>query len=167
MPPTLISTDNFRKHLSGWISKNEQEYAEWLFRHKEQIPQMFRNHKQKLYRGMSVSADVIDILNAGLFVTKKHTSWSKSENIAKKFITDPKYQIADKKDDKLIKIILYKTITPNMQVIDIDSFVLFMGMQQLEFLGYDHIDLDSATTEQEVLIAKELKISKTEYKILK
>ena len=54
-----------------------------------------------------------------------------------------------------------------MQVLDIDSFVLFMGMQQLEFLGYDHIDLDSATTEQEVLIAKELKVSKTEYKILK
>lgn len=167
MAPTLISTENFRKHFSGWIFKNEQEPAEWLFRHKEQIPQMFRNYKQKLYRGMAVSADVIDILKSGLFVTKKHTSWTKSENIAKKFISDPKYQIADKKDDKLVKIILYKTIAPNMQILDIDSFVLFMGMQQLEFLGYDHMDLDSASSEQEVLIAKGLKVSKTEYKILK
>ena len=163
----IIQKEEFRDNLSNWLFRNNQESAEYLFKNKEKIPSVFRNSKTKLYRGLAVSEEVIRLLEDNKFVTKKHTSWTKSENIAKKFITDPKYQIADKKDDKLIKIILYKTITPNMQVLDIDSFVLFMGMQQLEFLGYDHIDLDSATTEQEVLIAKELKISKTEYKILK
>lgn len=163
----IIQKEDFRDNLSNWLFRNNQEAAEYLFKNKEKIPSVFRNSKAKLYRGLAVSEEVIRLLEDNKFVTKKHTSWSKSESVAKKFVSDPAFQISNDKNDRLIKVILVKQILPKHQILDIDAFVSFMGISQLQILGYDEIDLESAIKEQEVLIAKELKVSRTEYKILK
>lgn len=163
----IIQKEDFRDNLSNWLFRNNQEAADYLFKNKEKIPAMFRNTKTKLYRGISVSEEVIQLLDDNKFVTRKHTSWSKSETVAKKFTSDPAYQISNGKNDKLVKVILSKQILPSRQILDIEAFVSFMGISQLQIMGYDEIDLDSAVKEQEVLIAKELKVSRNEYKILK
>jgi hypothetical protein len=42
-----------------------------------------------------------------------------------------------------------------------------MGMQQLEMLGYDETNLESAFKEKEVLVSKGIRISQNDFKILK
>ena len=113
---------------------------------------------------MSVSDDVLDILDTGVFVFKKHTSWTKDKKIAEKFVNDPAFSIYSRASDKKTKIMVEIKPVTSKVILDIDSFVTIFGESQLALLGYDDSAMDSAFKEKEVLMQKNLKIPKTSYK---
>ena len=160
----IIGTDDFREKLDSWLLRSDQPSGDFLFRNKSKIPPVFQSYKSKLYRGMIVDQAFIDKVNTAGLTFTTHTSWSKDMNIAKKFATDPKFSIASKKDG--IVVLLEKTITSTHQILDIDGFVSFMGLSQLSMMGYDEVNLDSAAKEKEILIAKGVKITKRDLKLL-
>lgn len=159
----IIGTERFKEHLEGWLFKNNQKNADFLLSNRSDIPQMFRNYSRKLYRGMKVDEEFLEKLKNGKHTFDKHTSWSKDEKVARKFVDDPAYSLGGKGNHK---IIFTKTFQPREQIFDIDAFVLFMGKDQLEILGYDETNLDSAIKEKEVLISKGISVSRTDYKFL-
>lgn len=166
MADYVIGTDIFKRNLDDWLFKNDQANANFLFINRNKIPQVFRSYRQKLYRGMYMDDDMLEKLNDSGFLTlNKHTSWSKDENIATKFITDDKFSLGRSNIDKK-KVIINKIIPTSSQILDIDSFVLFMGAQQMIMLGYDEMNIDSAIKEKEVLISKGIRVSKSEIKIV-
>lgn len=159
----IINTDDFRKKLGAWISVGDQSAPDFLYSNKQYIPQILRNYQGPLYRGMAVNEEALSIIDSGMFAFKKHTSWSKDQNIAKKFIDDPAYSIYNKSTDKKIKIMIKTNPSLSYQIFDIDSFVNIMGIDQLILLGYDDIDMNSAFKEKEVIIRKGFALRKTSY----
>ncbi len=159
----IIGTERFKDNLEGWLFKNDQKNADFLASNKNDIPQMFRSYPRKLYRGMKVTEEFLEKLKNGRYIFDKHTSWSKEEKVAKKFVDDPAYSLGGKGEHK---IILIKTFQSRDQIFDIDSFVLFMGKDQLEVLGYDDTNLDSAIKEKEVIISKGISVTRTDYKFI-
>lgn len=167
MADYIIGTDSFRKNLDDWLFKNNQENANFLYTNRNKIPPVFRSYRQKLYRGMFLDDDTIDrIEKTGFMNLTKHTSWSKDEKIATKFVEDEGFSLGRTNIPKK-KVVIGKIIPQANQIIDIDSFVLFMGIKQMIMLGYDETNLDSASKEKEVLVSKGIRISKIEIKILK
>lgn len=112
---------------------------------------------------MVVDDEFVERIKAGKVVLDKHTSWSKDERMARKFIDDPSYSIGNKGRHK---IMLAKVIPSRDQIFDIDAFVLFMGVKQLEVLGYDETNLDSASKEKEVIISKGISLLRTDYQFI-
>jgi hypothetical protein len=163
----VIGTENFRKNLDDWLFKNDQSNANFLFINRNKIPAPFRSYRQKLFRGMYIDDVALEkIEKSGSMLLDKHTSWSKDEKIATKFVTDESFSLGRTNIEKK-KILIGKVIAQSSQIIDIDSFVLFMGIQQMMMLGYDETNLDSASKEKEVLVSKGTRISKSDIKILK
>lgn len=112
---------------------------------------------------MIVDDEFVDRIKAGKVVFDKHTSWSKDERMARKFIDDPSYSIGS---EGRHKIMLSKTFIPRDQIFDIDSFISFMGVKQLGVLGYDETNLDSASKEKEVIISKGISLMRTDYQFI-
>lgn len=163
----VIGTDGFRKNLDDWLFKNEQSNANFLFINRNKIPSVFRSYRQKLYRGMYIDDDELERLEkSGSMMINKHTSWSKDERIATNFVTSESFSLGRSNLEKK-KILIGKIVPPTSQIIDIDAFVLFMGVQQMIMMGYDETNLDSASKEKEVLISKGIQISKNDIKVLK
>lgn len=162
----IIGTEAFKKNLDDWLFKNDQSNASFLFTNRNNIPSVFRSYRQKLYRGMYLDNSVLEQLEKTGFMTlDKHTSWSKDETIATKFITDEGFSLGRTNIPKK-KVVIGKIIPTSGQILDIDSFVLFMGVQQMMMLGYDETNLDSASKEKEVLVSKGLRIPKNEIRII-
>ena len=159
----IIGTEDFNKNLDNWLFKNDQKNAEWLLKNKDKIPTNFKSFSGTLYRGMIVDHEFIKIVESGKMKFLACTSWTKDIKIARQFAFNKKYSISKNAG---INIILSKKITDNSQIIDIESFVLFMGIDQLEMMGFDEMNLDSAVKEQEVLISKNLKINKKDLMLL-
>lgn len=160
----IIGTEEFTKRLDSWLLRSDQKDAEFLYKNKDKIPAMFQSYTRPLYRGMILDLSFTEPLNKNGFVALKgHTSWTKDRQIALRFMKDPSMKVQDKNG---VQAIITKTIPRASQLLDIDSFVLFMGVPQLEILGYDEINLDSAMKEKEVLIAKGLKIAKNDVEFL-
>lgn len=157
MADYIIGTEAFTKRLDAWLFTSKQEDADFLHKNKNKIPDMFRSYTRPLYRGMFVNEDFINKIQKVPVVLDNHTSWSKDKAIALKFIRDSKFQIQNR---GTFPILITLNISRQSQIIDIDSFVLFMGTQQLELLGYDETNLDSAKKEKEVLASKGLRIKK-------
>lgn len=160
----IIGTPEFCKKVSDWLEFGKQPEAEWLFKNRSKIPEMFRKYNKPLYRGMTVSEEFVDSINSpsGLII-KNFASWTKNKNLAIKFATGSTGGVYRSGD---IKILLKKSIPVSYQVIDIHSYVLFMGEKPLELLGVDELCLDSAFKEEEVLIAKNLRLMKSDVTIL-
>jgi hypothetical protein len=59
-----------------------------------------------------------------------------------------------------------KVVSQKDMIIDIDGFVAFMGVKQLEVLGYDEMNIDSALKEKEVLVAKGVVVTRADYNII-
>jgi hypothetical protein len=117
---------------------------------------------------MSVPQEFIDEVNQRGGVTfKKHTSWSKDRNIAKKFIYDDSVSMYNNKTAGRIPVLFEKTFTAKNIILDIDAFVSFMGITQLELMGFDETNLDSASKEKEILITSGIRITKSNMKIEK
>lgn len=163
MAEYIIGTEDFTKRLDSWLLRSKQEDAEFLHRNKMKIPEMFRKHMKPLYRGMFVTQDFISQLENKPVVFNQHSSWTKDKAIALKFIRDEKFKTENKGN---IPLLLTMNITKQDQIIDIDSFVMFMGVQQLEMLGYDEINLDSASKEKEVLVSKGIRVKKQNAEII-
>ena len=161
----IIGTEEFNKNLDGWLSHNDQKNSDFLNKNKNKIPPTFRQYSGKLYRGMAVNADFIIQLEKGGVTFKTNSSWSKSDKVAKGFVNDPSFRIG-KKTDTEIKILITKKINPSLQILDIDAFVMFMGIPQLEMQGIDELALDSALKEKEVLISSGIKITSRDIKFL-
>jgi len=166
MAEYIIGTETFKKNLDDWLFKNNQINANFLHVNRYKIPTVFRSYTQKLFRGMYADDDFLDkIEKAGSTTLTKHTSWTKDERIARKFVEDESFSVRRLNKDKT-KIILSKIIPSTNQILDIHSFVLYMGVNQLMMLGYDEINLDSATKEKEILVSKGIKITKNDFKVL-
>ena len=157
MPNYIIGKPEFVKNLDDWLFKNDQKNAAWIASNKSGIPPMFQQYTKPLYRGMKVNSEFMELAKNGKLTFKSFTSWSKSEKIAKGFVNDPKYSIAG--SDSNIKILIKKTVPSSAMILDIHSFVMFMGVDQLEMLGLDALSADSAVKEEEILINKGVKIS--------
>lgn len=152
----IIGEQEFIKRLDAWVFKNTQADAAWIAGKKSSgIPPYFRTFKEPLYRGMIVDPLFLESVNAGKMVFKDYTSWTKDPSLAKKFAGDKKYSIAKK---GTIPILIKKAVNPSDQILDIDSLIQFMGMQQMIMLGFDELALDSASKESEVLCEKGIKI---------
>jgi hypothetical protein len=158
----IIGTEKFNKNLDAWLAKNNQTNAEFLRKNKNHIPQMFRQYTGLLYRGMTVDEDFIYNVNKNDIKFTNNTSWTKDKKIAEKFINDKSFKVNSKTNK--YKIIISKRILPKDQILDIESFVMFMGIPQLEMQGIDELSLDSALKEKEVLISSGIKILKQEIK---
>lgn len=160
----IIGTPEFIQRADEWLSKNTQSSALWIYNNKSKIPPMFISYTEPfLYRGMKV---VPDFLNKDSNILSNFSSWSKSEKIAKGFVTDTKYSIySNKKSDK-IPILIKKKISAQAIVFNFHSFALFMGEPQLEMLGMDELSYENAINEMEVLIKNNLKITKKDYKVI-
>lgn len=168
MSDYIIGTDAFREHLNNWLFTSKQPDAEFLFRNKPKIPPMFRDYKKKLYRGMKVDSAFLATLESNKpIIFSTHTSWSKSDIVAKKFASDPKYMMGTSPRESTVTVLLTKLIPSTSQILDIDTFVVFMGEKQLEMMGYDEMNIDSALKEKEVLISKGIRITKKDVSIIK
>jgi len=162
----IIGTETFKKNLDDWLFKNDQTNANFLHVNRNKIPTVFRSYTQKLYRGMYADNEFLDkIEKSGSTTLTKHSSWTKDERIARKFIEDESFSVGRLNKDKT-RIIISKIIPSSQQILDIDSFVLYMGVKQLMMLGYDETNLDSATKEKEILVSKGILITKNDFKVL-
>ena len=167
MADYIIGTESFRKNLDDWLFKDDQLNANFLFVNRNKIPSVFRSYKQKLYRGMYIDDQELEKMEkTGSMILDRHTSWSKNETIATKFVSDESFSLGRTTIQKK-KILIGKVIQTSGQILDIDAFVSFMGIKQMMMLGYDETNLDSASKEKEVLISKGVRILKTDIKILK
>lgn len=160
----ILGSEKFRASLEDWLFKNDQRAADFLYQNRAGIPTQFKNYPRKLYRGMTVGNEFIDQAAKGRYVFDKHTSWTKDASIAKRFINDPAFAIG--RGDQSYKILITKVLPPRDLIFDIDGFVAFMGIKQLEVLGYDETNVDSALKEKEVLIAKGVTITRADYNII-
>lgn len=161
----IIGTEDFNKNLNRWLDLNDQKAADFLHKNKNKIPPTFRSYTSKLYRGMTIPATLLQEISTKGITFKTHTSWSKDEKIARKFIDDPQYSLVKAKESS-VKIVIVKTISSPSQIIDIDGFVMFMGIPQLEMQGFDELALDSANKEKEILISSGVRINKSDIKVL-
>lgn len=158
----IIGTEKFNKNLDDWLFKNNQINAEFLRNNKGKIPLMFRQYNGTLYRGMTVDEDFMNNVENNNIKFSNNTSWTKDKRIAEKFISDPAFRVGNK--EAAFKIIISKRIPSSYQILDIEAFVLFMGVPQLSMQGIDDMSLDSAVKEKEVLISSGIKILKQEIK---
>jgi hypothetical protein len=165
MASHIIGTEKFRDYLEDWLFKNDQRAADFLYLNKASIPSQFRNYTRKLYRGMTVGNEFIENVSRGRYTFDKHTSWTKDINLAKKFANDPAFMINTVGDQKY-QIVMSKVVSQKDMIIDIDGFVAFMGVKQLEVLGYDEMNIDSALKEKEVLVAKGVVVTRADYNII-
>lgn len=156
MANVIIGDTKFISNLDDWLFKNSQENADWIYKNKNGIPDMFRNYTKPLYRGMTVDSSFLSDVESGKMKFKAHSSWSKSKDAAKKFVNDPAFKISSKDG---VKILIEKKIGKSQQILDIHSLVMFMGEPQLTMLGMDGMNVDSAFKEQEVLVAKNILIT--------
>lgn len=159
----IIGTDQFRSALDSWLLKSDQRSAQYLEQNKSGIPDYFRRYNQTLFRGMVVDEKFLDSLTKGTARLDGISSWSKDQKIAEAFLEEGKFKFTKNQGTK---VLLKKKFLPQNQILDIESFVLYMGVQQLIFLGYDEVNLDSAIKEKEVLITKGVRIGKTEFSII-
>lgn len=166
MPVNILGTEKFQQHLERWLFKTDQTAADFLFRNKNNIPSVFRTYPQKLYRGMMVDGAFIEKAYNGRYTFDAHTSWTKDIKIARKFIDDPSYAIGTQGNGEQYKIIIAKVIPQRDIILDIDGFVMFMGVKQLEMLGYDPTNIDSAIKEKEVLISRGATVTRADYEIV-
>lgn len=155
----IIGQPDFIKHLDAWLFKNTQPDANWIATKSAQIPAMFRTYTKPLYRGMLVDKEFLeDISKPGASIQfKNHSSWTKEESVATKFIKDEAFKTV--KGSGQTGIIIRKMINTPSIVLDIHGFVMFMGASQLEMLGMDEMSIDSAMKEHEILIKKGVKIT--------
>lgn len=158
----IIGTEKFNKNLDDWLFKNNQINAEFLRKNKNKIPPLFRQYTGILYRGMTVDEDFMFSVENNTVKFSNNTSWTKDKRIAEKFITDPAFKVGN--SNAAVKIIISKKIHSSFQILDIDAFVLFMGVPQLAMQGIDEMSLDSAIKEKEVLISSGIKILKQDVK---
>ena len=159
MSGAFIASPEFIKNLDEWLFKNDQKYADFLYRNKSNIPQYFRSYAKPLYRGMSVNADFVNTLLTKGVTFDKHTSWTQDQKMAEKFANDPAFSTG--KTSGETKILIKKGIPATSIILDIYGFVNYMGVGQLGMLGFDETSLDSAMKEKEVLISKGVKITKS------
>lgn len=161
---SFIGTTEFIQNLDNWLFRADQKNADFLFRHREKIPSIFRSYTKPLYRAAKVNVEFFDRIEKTSYTElPRYTSWSKDRAAAIRFVDDPAFMNSSKEGTK---ILLTKNIAQIQQVIDIESFVLFMGVEQLVVLGFDETSLDSAIKEKEVLIAPKLKIQKKDVSFL-
>ena len=161
----IVGTPEFNKNLDDWLFKNEKKYAQYFAKNKAKIPPMFRSTTSTLYRGMVVDMDFMQALHdTGKFVFKEQTSWTKERKVAVDFVKSSKYKTTNKQG---LAIIISKKIPASQQILDINAYVLFMGVAPLAMQGIDEMSLDSAVKEQEVLIDKGVGIVSKDVEILK
>lgn len=160
----LIKTPEFVKHLDSWLFKNDQKDAAYFFMNKAHIPHPFKSYSKKLYRGMTVDKKFIDELKKkGYIDFKNHSSWSKDSKLAVKFATDSKYKIGVGTGTK---ILISKEIEQAKIIFDIDAYCQFFGEHELTSMGLDELSYDSAVKEQEVLIAKGIRITEKDISMI-
>lgn len=159
----IFGTDAFKKALESWLIHGDEKSAYVLEQARNSVPQVFRNHTQPLYRGMIANGEFLDALEKGTAVLNKTTSWTKDRRMAERFVNDPMFKTTKNVG---VKVILEKRVIPAKQILDVDSFVLFMGAQQLVMLGYDEYAVDSATKEKEVIVQRGIRLSRREYTII-
>jgi hypothetical protein len=147
----------FTDTLDKWLSDNDQKYADQLAK-AINIPDHFK-FTGKLYRGMLVTPEFIELAAEGRMVFDKYTSWSKSKTLAIKFTKDTKYVTAKKKD--LVPVLITKNISKAQSVLDIYNYALFTGG-----VGLDPLSVDSSLKEEEVLVKKNIKIAQKEVELL-
>lgn len=166
MAINIIGTEKFKTNLEQWLFKNDQRAADYLFQNRAGIPGAFRIYPKKLYRGMTVGDDFIEKAYNGRYTFDRHTSWTKDIAVAQKFIGDPAYALGSLASSAKHKIIITKVVPQRDVIIDIDGFVMFMGAKQLEMLGYDPSNVDSALKEKEVLVGRGITVTRSEYNIV-
>lgn len=159
----VIGEPEFIKNVDDWLFKNEQRNADYIASRSSGIPAIFKQYSKALYRGMLVDQTFLEQLDKGGVTFRTHSSWSKSQDLAKKFASDDKYQLGTSKGS--IRILVTKTISPSNILFDIHGYVSFMGQDQLIMLGMDDMSVDSALNEQEVLIKKGIKVTKSQVKM--
>jgi adenylate kinase family enzyme len=161
----IVYDKTFIKHLDEWLLKSDQKNAEYLFQNMSKVPSIFRSYSKFLYRGMTIDQDRYDLMIDKGYITTSHRSWSKNESVAKKFADDPLI-IRGKSTAKKLKIMIKKKINKKYQILDIHSLCNFIGEDQMIELGLDEMNFDSAFKEEEVLIAKGIKITKKDFKLI-
>lgn len=159
----IIQTEKFAKHLDAWLMSNKPIDGKYLSSAKNSVPQLFRNYTQTLYRGMTVDGDFLEKANTTGVTFKSQTSWSKEKKIAIGFVKDDRFRVSNKSGTQ---ILISKKIPQAKQVLDVHSFVSFMGAYQLETLGYDEMNIDSAMKEFEVIVDKGIKITMKDIEFL-
>jgi len=166
MPINIIGTEKFQTNLERWLLKNDQGAGDTLFQMKGGIPLVFRNYSKKLYRGMTVDDAFIEKAYNGRYTFDRHTAWTKDIKIARKFIDDPAYMLGNASSSTKYKIIITKVVAQRDIILDIDSFVTFMGIKQLEMIGYDETNVRMAANEKEVLVSRGLSVTRADYNII-
>lgn len=159
----MFGSDAFKVALDSWLLHADQKSAYVLEQSRNSTPQVFRSYGRPLYRGMIADGEFLDALEKGTAMFSTTTSWTKDRRIAERFVSDPSLKTTKNAG---VKVILEKRIIPTKQVLDVESFVLFMGAQQLVMLGYDETNIDSAFKEKEVIVQRGLRIGRREYTII-
>lgn len=151
--------EQFVKLLDDWIFKNTQESINRMSKYVQKLPTYFKNYNSPLYRGMAVDGSFLELAKSTKGVTfNTHTSWSKNEDVAKRFVKDPSKSIAKNGKDR-VNILIKKNISSSYIILDIHNLVMFLGPTDLENYGMDEGSIKDAIEEQEVLIKKGIKIT--------
>ncbi len=145
--------------MNKWLETSDSRYSTYLFNNSSKIPSILKQ-ANTLYRGVYVTPD---FANSKTNRLNKSTSWSKNKNMAMNFINNKKYSIRD--SSNRIPILITKKISTNDIILDIDAYVNFYGEDNLIYMGFDDLAIDSALKESEVLV-KPITISKSDYVFL-
>ena len=151
----FIKTPAFVKNLDTWLFKNDKRAATYLDLHRQHIPLHFRKYDKPLYRGMAVDKKFLEELKKKGFVKfETQSSWSKDENMAKKFVNDPKYRLGHGGTRILIK----RQFKSAELILDIEAFCQFFDKKELMEAGLDELSYDSAMKEREVLVERKIEV---------
>lgn len=158
----FIESKEFVEHLDAWLFKSNPKDSNWIYLHRNKIPEYFRKNPKYLYKGLF---GVPELFNFKTGFVKLHgaVSFSESQSVAIQFLNDSSFKFNDRTDNK-IKILIRKKF-PSV-VFDIYKYFLFYGEDKLLKMGFDEMNIDSMKKEKEILVY-DVKIKSTDFTIIK
>ena len=160
MSSVYISSDEFRDNLNQWLSSGRYANLDVIAKSRQMIPLQFRNYTRRLYLPISVDDKFIDSAMFGRATFTQHNIWTKDEMIARSHFREQK----NTKDK--YNILITKNVELRHQIIDLDEFASFMGVPQLGVLGFNNAALEIANKRKQVIVSKDVLISRSDYIIL-
>ena len=153
----IIFDKKFIKNLEDYIFKNDTKYLKYITKNKSKIPGMFQS-PNTFYRGMMLEDTVIESIKSGKpLKLKTESSWTTNQKVAEQFISDLSKQTKAK--SKTNKGVIFKKVFTKEVILDIQSLIGYLdGVGKLD--DFDDITKDSAIKESEVLIDKNISLTK-------
>lgn len=160
MADPYVASLDFRHNLNRWLVRKSAADLDSIAKNSQRLPTKFRNYTKRLYLPISVTDEFVDAAAFNRAVLPNHVAWTKDEIKAREHFRN-KSNSTNK-----YNILISKNVEMRHIILDLDEFATFMGIPQLQLLGFDIGGLMTARDQKQVIVSKDVLINRSDYTIL-